>query len=167
MIPKSTEGSFPPEAVTTQEQVLDRLRSDFQDLDYRRGYVEAELAARVAIQIRRLREDRGWTQKELAEKAGTKQSAISKLEDPGYGRSSLSVLQKLAEVFDVALDVAFVPFSAAARKAVAGLEELSVPSFADDTFFAPEPVQETLPPRTATAAGSHSRSSRISRKRSA
>lgn len=166
MIPKNTAADFRLEATAAQEQILGRLKGDFQDGDYRRSYVEAELAARVATQIRRLREDRGWTQKELAEKAGTKQSAISKLEDPGYGRCSLSVLQKLAEVFDVALDVAFVPFSAAARKAVSRPEELSVPSFADDAFFAPDPDQESLAQRPAAGTG-HYRLRRISRKRSA
>lgn len=119
------------------KEILDRLKSDFEDPEYRHAYVEAELATRIALQIRRLREDRGWTQKELAEKLGTKQSAISKLEDPGYGRYSLSILHKLSEVFDVALDVAFVAFSAAARKAIAGPEALSVPSFEDDFYFKP------------------------------
>lgn len=133
MIQKSTEGSSPE--MSSPTEILDRLRNDFEDEEYRHGYVEAELATRLAVQIRRLREDRGWTQKKLAELAGTKQSAISKLEDPGYGRYSLSLLLELARVFDVAIDVAFVPFSTALARAMGGLEGLSIKSFAEDPFF--------------------------------
>lgn len=142
MIPKGIDVDFLP-SPTAAEKILQRLRSDFEDPEYRHSYVEADLAARLATQIRRLREDRGWSQKELAQKAGTQQSAISKLEDPGYGRYSLSLLQKLATVFDVALDVTFVPFSTAAHKAVAGQEELSVVSFAADTFFEPAKARKS------------------------
>lgn len=136
MIPRSTDDTsqlLDPEI--EESTVFERLKHDFRDLEYRHGYVEAELAARLAAQIRRLREDRGWTQKELAERAGTKQSAISKLEDPGYGRYSLSLLFQLAKAFDIALDVGFVAFSAAAAKAVSGPDQLSVQSFDQDAVF--------------------------------
>ena len=51
------------------------------------------------------------TQADLAEKLGTRQSAVARLEDPDYGKQSLSVLHKIAAIFDVAAWVEFVPFS--------------------------------------------------------
>ena len=56
------------------------------------------------------RERRGWTQTQLAQKIGTKQSAIARIEDPTYGKVSLVTLTKLAEVFDCALMLRLVGF---------------------------------------------------------
>ena len=53
---------------------------------------------------------RNMNQKELAEKAATSQSAVARLEDPDYGRVSLTTLLKLAAAFDVALVVKFTTF---------------------------------------------------------
>src|SRR3972149_5346239 len=49
--------------------------------------------AEVAFQIRRLREDRGWTQRELARQVGCTQQAISAIEQAGYTRHSLPLLR--------------------------------------------------------------------------
>ena len=65
-----------------------------------------------ALQIRANRLARGWTQKELAERSGMKQSGIARLERGG--RPDLRTLKKVASAFDVALVVRFVPFSSLA-----------------------------------------------------
>lgn len=66
---------------------------------------------RIAIQIRLMREKAGLSQAELAEKIGTKQGAIARLESMTYGKFSISMLQRIAEYFDVVAWVEFAPFS--------------------------------------------------------
>jgi transcriptional regulator with XRE-family HTH domain len=53
--------------------------------------------------IRQLRQERKWSQAELAEKVGVHQKQISAYER-GSNNPSTEVLLKLAEVFDVSLD---------------------------------------------------------------
>lgn len=77
----------------------------------RKAFVEAELINGLAHQIRVLRKQREWTQQDLALRLNTTQGAISRLEDPSYGRFSVKSLLALGEVFDVALHVRFLPFS--------------------------------------------------------
>lgn len=74
----------------------------------RNSYVKAEVTTALAHQIRALRIQRGWTQKELANHLETTQAAISRLEDPSYGKVTLQTLFSLSKVFDVGLSVKFV-----------------------------------------------------------
>lgn len=74
----------------------------------RDAYVRAEVSTFLAYQVRALRNQRGWSQKELAEKINTKQSFISKIEDPSYGKVSLKTLFDLSQAFDVGLQVKFI-----------------------------------------------------------
>lgn len=83
---------------------------------YRSAYVAAQIANRIATQIRLLREEAGITQTELATSIGTKQPAIARAENPEYGRHSITLLQKIADHFDVALAVEFTPFSSLLRR---------------------------------------------------
>jgi DNA-binding XRE family transcriptional regulator len=69
--------------------------------------------AEVAFQIRRLRESKGWSQKDLAKKAGCSQQAISAIEQAGYKRHSLPLLRRIAHVLDADVVVALVPRKAA------------------------------------------------------
>jgi transcriptional regulator with XRE-family HTH domain len=81
------------------------------DKEYRDNYVAAHLSNTISAQIFMLREENGWTQKQLADKAHMGQSRISALEDPNYENVEISTLKRLASAFDVALTVRFVPFS--------------------------------------------------------
>ena len=92
-----------------------RLKKEFQDKDYAHAYVDAFLNASIATQIKILREQRKWTQKKLASIAGMKQSRISLLENINYDRWGISTLKKLAEAFDVTLNVSFESFSTRIR----------------------------------------------------
>ena len=77
---------------------------------YRRAYVEANIAHGIAHQIRTMREQRGMTQSALAKRLKTTQTIVSRLEDPSYGRYTLSSLLRVTHAFDVALLVKFVSF---------------------------------------------------------
>ena len=68
---------------------------------------EASLNAVVAQLIYEARIARGLTQKELADRIGTKQSAIARLEDADYDGHSLSMLQKIAGVLNQRVEIKF------------------------------------------------------------
>lgn len=90
---------------------------------YRDAFVSAHLSNTVAAQISGLRQAKNWKQKDLAEKAGMKQSRISALEDPNYENIEIGTLKKLASAFDVGLTIRFVPFSELARWSVTLTED--------------------------------------------
>lgn len=92
------------------------MESTFSRLESKRArdaFVAAELVNSIASQIRILRQQRGWSQKELAEKLGTTQGVVSRLEDPSYGRFSIKTLLELGSIFDVSIIAKFLPFSQA------------------------------------------------------
>ncbi len=79
--------------------------------DRRRGYEKAGRAIRLAMEIRALREARGLSQRELAERVGTTQSAIARLEG-GNISPSLPTLDKIAEALEAELSVSLVDLNA-------------------------------------------------------
>ena len=110
-------------------------RPKWADKEYREGYVDAAIEQGAAWQIRANRKARGWTQEQLAQKLGTQQSAISRLEDPQYGKHSLDTLVAVSHVFDCALSVKFIPFSIlAAESADLSEESMVVKSYQQELF---------------------------------
>lgn len=73
----------------------------------RRGYEHAGRSIRLAMEIHGLREKRGLSQRELAERLGTTQSAVARLE-AGNVSPTLPTLDKVAEALGVELVVSFV-----------------------------------------------------------
>lgn len=76
-----------------------------------RNIFGTSITGATASQILAMREKKGWTQQRLAREARMAQARISLLENPNYQNLSLKTLQRIANVFDVALIVRFVPFS--------------------------------------------------------
>lgn len=68
------------------------------------------------MQLRLLREAAGLSQAALAEKLGTKQSAIARVENVSYGKLSISMLERIAEYFDVAPWVELISYSTLLRR---------------------------------------------------
>jgi transcriptional regulator with XRE-family HTH domain len=95
--------------------------------------MEAAVEQGIAWQIRINRSGRGMSQAQLAEKLGSWQSAVSRLEDPEYGAHSLETLLALAKIFDCALIVKFAGYSALASESE---------SLAEAHQFAPSYSQE-------------------------
>jgi transcriptional regulator with XRE-family HTH domain len=113
-----------------------RLWHAFQDKEYRQVYADGFSDSKIATQIKVLREQRGWTQQQLAEVAGMKQSRIAALEDVNYSSWSLRTLRRLAQAFDIWLDVEFKEFRALwSEMRDFSRESLTRVSFADAQVF--------------------------------
>lgn len=89
-------------------QLLDELREEFRDEESRYAYVEAHLNTSVAAQIKKFRAE--MSQQELADKIGTKQSGISRLENANYSAWKVETLRKLAHAFGLRLRISFEEF---------------------------------------------------------
>lgn len=114
------------------------LKHELDDPEYRAAYAESFLDLWIATQIRVLREQRGLSQAALAEKAGMKQTAISRLEDINHSAWTVSTLKRLARAFGLYLSVKFEPFGQLLEDAEhAGRPDLERPSFDDDPAFKP------------------------------
>jgi len=70
---------------------------------YRKTFARNLHQIDLALLVREMREDAGWTQTELAKKAGTTQSVIARLEDAEYTGHSLAMLERIAAVCGVGL----------------------------------------------------------------
>lgn len=75
------------------------------DPERKAALAEQRIYAKVARQIYELRTAAGLTQKELADRLGTTQSAISRLEDADSEGHSLSMLRRIAEALGATVDV--------------------------------------------------------------
>jgi len=70
---------------------------------YRKSFARTLQQIDLAMLVREMRESAGFTQTELAKKAGTTQSVIARLEDAEYGGHSLTMLERVAAACGVAL----------------------------------------------------------------
>lgn len=120
------------------------LVSELKDPIYRRAFIEAHAKDTIAFQLRQMRETRGWTQVELAVNAfgdPKLQSMVSRLENPDYGKYSVTTLLNLANVFDVGLVVRFAPFSEVVDWDLnKSGPTLDPPSFAHDSALEETPI---------------------------
>jgi transcriptional regulator with XRE-family HTH domain len=92
-------------------ELIETLRPEFQDREYRHAYAEECLNAMIASQIKVLREQREMTQKQLGSATGMGQPRIPLIEDASYENWTVNTLKRLAKAFDVALSVKFETFS--------------------------------------------------------
>jgi DNA-binding XRE family transcriptional regulator len=92
------------------QKQLERLK---KNPVFARVYSRRRAETEVAFQIRRLREAKGWSQKELAKRVGCSQQAVSAVEQAGYKRHSLPLLRRIAAVLDADVVVALIPRKAA------------------------------------------------------
>lgn len=70
---------------------------------YRKSFARTLQQIDLAMLVREMREAAGFTQTELAKKAGTTQSVIARLEDAEYAGHSLTMLERIAAACGVAL----------------------------------------------------------------
>jgi transcriptional regulator with XRE-family HTH domain len=118
-----------------------QLLEKFTDKEYRDNFVQEYIFSRIPLKIKSMRDAREISQQQLGQMAGIAQPWVSKLEDPNYGRLTLSTLLKIASAFDVALHVDFVPFSEILNRSSSLSEDaFAVASYANDSDLAPIPA---------------------------
>ena len=84
----------------TFDQFLQDVRE--RDPSFDRHYELAKAELNLGLLVYRLREERGWTQRELAERAGMPQSAVARYEKAGR-TPSVTTLWRLARALNVSL----------------------------------------------------------------
>ena len=85
------------------------LEDALADSDLQERFERAGVAWDIALQIASLREQRGLTQTELAQRMGSKQSNVSRLESGDYRGYSFQSLDKVARALRARVQVNFVP----------------------------------------------------------
>jgi ribosome-binding protein aMBF1 (putative translation factor) len=86
-------------------EILDRMAGNNPGL--KRLTEEARVNARVAQMIYDARQEAGLSQAELAERVGTRQGVISRLEDADYEGHSLTMLLKIAAALGKQIHIGF------------------------------------------------------------
>jgi transcriptional regulator with XRE-family HTH domain len=85
------------------------LKEQLKNPDFARRFHEAGEAWDVSLQIVRLRESAGLTQKQLAQRLQTTQQQVSRLESPAYEGHSLSMLRRVAVALNAKVRVVLEP----------------------------------------------------------
>lgn len=118
----------------------EKIAQELLDKDDRTDYAVEFGDSSIALQIKALRLKNGWTQAELGERAGMKQSRISEMEDVDYSSWSVSTLRRLAEAFDLPLVVRFEGWGAFLDDVVSfSRANLERPPIEEDPAFNPLP----------------------------
>lgn len=124
-------------SLQSKEDLIASLRSK----EFRDAFISSRVSNTLALQIRAMRQERGWSQAYLAELLGTSQNAIHRLESPQYGKPSITTLRRLASIFDVGLAVWFAPFSKLVDRATnLETDDILVPSFDEDQGLQTSPT---------------------------
>ncbi len=72
------------------------------------AYAAAKLAFELGQQVRGMREERGWSQRDLAKLTGMTQPAVARFEAGGT-TPTLPILERIAHAFDSTLSVELKP----------------------------------------------------------
>jgi transcriptional regulator with XRE-family HTH domain len=113
--------------------MITKLLQKLIDPDYRKAYVASQINIGIPFQIRALLRSRKWKQEDLAKRTGMLQPRISALLTPGKVKPNIETLRRIANAFDCALQVRFLPFDE--------LAEYSE-KFNPETFYVPSFEQE-------------------------
>jgi ribosome-binding protein aMBF1 (putative translation factor) len=90
-------------------KILNHMTSDNPEMQ--EMIKESSLNAEMAQLIYQVRTQAGLTQQQLADRIGTKQSVIARLEDAEYEGHSLSMLQRIAQALGQRLEIHLVPIA--------------------------------------------------------
>ena len=97
--------------------LMDELRQEISgDAELNAAYQKELARLRLASQIQTLRRQRGLSQAALAERIGTKQTGVARMEREGYTGYNVGTLAKIAAAMGSHLEVRLVPMKKAAKK---------------------------------------------------
>lgn len=88
--------------ITHKEYVEKKLKTSKK---FRETYEQTAMSVHLAVLIAEMRKSAGLTQKQLAERIGTTQSVIARLESAEYEGHSLPMLKKIAAACSVTLEL--------------------------------------------------------------
>ena len=88
-------------------ELHDVLARKMQHPEFRQAFDEFEQEFQLARQLTELRKKKGYTQKELAEKAHTSQSAIARLESGQHQNLTLAFLQRVSRALGLMPEIHF------------------------------------------------------------
>lgn len=96
--------------IMVPESVSQHIEEEYRrSPEFRKAYDEEILRLKLAYKITQLRKARHLSQYELAEKVGTTQQTISRLEDSENTQLNLHTLTRLAIALKAKLDIDLVP----------------------------------------------------------
>jgi DNA-binding XRE family transcriptional regulator len=72
------------------------------------AYAAAKLAFELGMRVRAMREERGWSQRDLAKLTGMTQPSIARFEAGGTN-PTLPILERIANAFDTTVSVELKP----------------------------------------------------------
>jgi ribosome-binding protein aMBF1 (putative translation factor) len=90
---------------------MDEHKPKWMDKEYRQAYMEATVGSNIPMQVHYIRKHRGLSRKQLAKMIGVSKKDIRKFEDNWWMLTDVNTLLKIANAFDCALMVKFVPYS--------------------------------------------------------
>ncbi len=90
---------------TVQEHIAEQMK----DYKFKKAWHDLDSESELLESLLKAREKAGLTQEELAEKIGTKQPALSRLERGGFKKASVETLRKIADVLDARLVIKLQP----------------------------------------------------------
>jgi ribosome-binding protein aMBF1 (putative translation factor) len=109
------KAKFEQKRTSDAVELLDRMGGDSSDL--MKLTEEARINAAVAQLIYNARQEAGLSQAKLAERIGSKQAVISRLEDADYEGHSLSMLRRMATALRKQISIEFHDVSKARSRA--------------------------------------------------
>ncbi|MBA3061235.1 MAG: helix-turn-helix transcriptional regulator [Nitrospirae bacterium] len=90
---------------TVQEHIAEQMKYP----EFKKAWHDLDSESELLESLLKAREKAGLTQEELAEKIGTKQPALSRLERGGFKKASVETLRKIADVLDARLVIKLQP----------------------------------------------------------
>jgi transcriptional regulator with XRE-family HTH domain len=91
-----------------------RIAEKFANNSFEKEYHRTAALYRLSARVLLLRKQRGLTQKELADKVGTTQAVISRLESASV-KPSMETIIKIAEALDAVVNVELLPIETVRR----------------------------------------------------